>query len=661
MDRSRQTLSALDELGQIQYEVRLSRSLSDLRRYFDRVQKLRRTYVDDFDVQLLAADVQEAVIERARLLREQSAAVYLEEEDAEDSGLPPLAPPKRAELHEAAEIPPEVPRLDGKSWRRAIYLSLLFTVLICAAFFYLIQTARRINLPEAVTTSNAENPGQQSGKPAGPVTPPAPVIPVKPTLRLYTDLVPGTVSIDNGAPEDLKDGELVLDNLQPGRHTIKVAGRSGNAGFSFDVVDKAAPQLVGPPTAVNAMAVLVSAQDGKGRVFTNAESSALSMDGKPVGEVGPEGLALDNLGDTDHDLQVARDRDQQRFVLTYTPAPALTVYVKSDPNTGTVVVMAARDGVNVFINDKPYRRATSQGQIRIPLKVGEYTIRVHKDGFVDPPPQTAEVKKAEETAVEFSLEPVPQFGTLEVRGAEPGTAIYVDKQLAATIGSDGIANVPNIKIGEHTIEVHQQDAVSKKLLRIFTTGAPVVLSGADVQLEKIAANKSAAPPEPEPTPPVTAPAAPAPVQVQGEQVHKGGGFVHYSTPKSAGRYSFQMYGHLGGFLKHAKLQWYAGYYDTDNYVLFTIDGKHASVRRIQGGKSIEVNRIPFDANSDQWIQVDMSVRPNGVSARIKSLDGTWSDLGSVASTGRDFTQDKVGFYIPGNDEVAISKFRFSGH
>ncbi len=661
MDRSRQTLSALDELGQIQYEVRLSRSLSDLRRYFDRVQKLRRTYVDDFDVQLLAADVQEAVIERARLLREQSAAVYLEEEDAEDSGLPPLAPPKRAELHEAAEIPPEVPRLDGKSWRRAIYLSLLFTVLICAAFFYLIQTARRINLPEAVTTSNAENPGQQSGKPAGPVTPPAPVIPVKPTLRLYTDLVPGTVSIDNGAPEDLKDGELVLDNLQPGRHTIKVAGRSGNAGFSFDVADKAAPQLVGPPTAVNAMAVLVSAQDGKGRVFTNAESSALSMDGKPVGEVGPEGLALDNLGDTDHDLQVARDRDQQRFVLTYTPAPALTVYVKSDPNTGTVVVMAARDGVNVFINDKPYRRATSQGQIRIPLKVGEYTIRVHKDGFVDPPPQTAEVKKAEETAVEFSLEPVPQFGTLEVRGAEPGTAIYVDKQLAATIGSDGIANVPNIKIGEHTIEVHQQDAVSKKLLRIFTTGAPVVLSGADVQLEKIAANKSAAPPEPEPTPPVTAPAAPAPVQVQGEQVHKGGGFVHYSTPKSAGRYSFQMYGHLGGFLKHAKLQWYAGYYDTDNYVLFTIDGKHASVRRIQGGKSIEVNRIPFDANSDQWIQVDMSVRPNGVSARIKSLDGTWSDLGSVASTGRDFTQDKVGFYIPGNDEVAISKFRFSGH
>ena len=660
MDRSRQTLSALDELGQIQYEVRLSRSLSDLRRYFDRVQKVRRTYVDDFDVQLLAADVQEAVIERARLLREQSAAVYLEEDDAENSGIPPLPPPKRS--HEAAEIPPEVPRLDGKSWKRSIYLAFLFTVLICAGFFYLIQTARRINLPETVPTS-AANPAQPGGKPASQVTPaPIPSVTAKPTLRVYTDLVPGTVSIDDGAPQDLKDGELVLDDLQPGRHTIKVAGRSGNADFSFDVKDNAAPQIVGPPTALNAMAVLVSAQDGRGRVFTNAQPSALLVDDKPAGDVSPEGLALDDLGATDHDLQIVRDHDKQRFVLTYTPAPALTAYVKSDPNTGTVVVMAGRDGVNVFINDKPYRRATNQGQVRIPLKVGEYTIRVHKDGFTDPPPQTAEVKKAEETAMEFSLEPVPQLGTLEVHGAAPGTTIYLDKQLAATIGNDGVANIGNVKVGEHTVELRRQDAIPKKLLRIFTAGVPIVLSGPDVQLEKvIASNNSAARPEPEPVAQPAATPPPAPVQTQGEQIRKGGGFVHYSTPEKAGQYSFQMHGHIGGFLKHGKLQWYAGYHDTDNYVLFTLDGKHASVRRIQGGKSTEVNRIPFDANSDEWIQVDMSVQPTGVSARIKGVDGTWSDLGSVASPGRDFTQDKVGFYIPGNDEVAISKFRFSGH
>jgi hypothetical protein len=34
-------------------------------------------------------------------------------------------------------------------------------------------------------------------------------------------------------------------------------------------------------------------------------------------------------------------------------------------------------------------------------------------------------------------------------------------------------------------------------------------------------------------------------------------------------------------------------------------------------------------------------------------------MGSVASFGRDFTQDKVGFYVPPNDEVAVANFKFA--
>ncbi len=666
MDRSQQAFSALDELGQIQYEIRLSRSLSDLRRYFDRVQKVRRTHLDDFDVQLLAADVQEAIIERARSLREESSTSYLEEEPLDAGSISVVEAEKVSRPSGVAEIPPDVPRLDRKNWQRAIYLALLFTVLICAAFFYLIQTARRINLPESIPGA-APAASQQNGKAAGAGVPNVPLIPIKPTLRLYTDLVPGTVSVDGASPQDLTDGELVLDNLQPGRHNIKVTGQSGSAGFDFDVTDNAPPQIVGTPTAVNAMAVLVSSQDGKGRLFTNAPHAALIVDGKPAGDVGPDGLALDDLGKSDHDLQLARDRDRQRFVLTYTPAPALTAYVKSDPNIGTVVVMAGRDGVNVFINDKPYRRVTAQGQVRIPLKAGEYTIRVHKDGFTDPPPQTAEVKKAEETEVAFRLEPVPQFGALQVRGAAPGTAIYIDKQLAGTADQNGNVSLANIKIGEHTVELRQNSAVPKRLLRIFSANTPVVLSGADVQLEQpatvVANNPVSVPPSSVPAPEAPAETTPQTntVAADTEQIRKGGGFVHYSTPKVAGHYSFRAHGRLGGFLKHSKLQWYAGYHDTDDYILFTLDGKHASVREIQGGKSTEISRIPFNADSGEWIQVEMSVKPAGISARIKSLDGTWSELGPVSTPGRDFTQDKVGFYIPGNDEVAVSNFKFTSH
>ncbi len=239
--------------------------------------------------------------------------------------------------------------------------------------------------------------------------------------------MPGSISIDNKPPQDLKDGELVLDNVEPGHHSMTVTGRTGEAGFSYDVAEKSAPRIVGLPSANNVMAVLVSSQNGKARLVSSAADLNVSLDGKPVGQAGTDGLTLDNLGSSDHDLQVSEGNDHQRFVLTYTPAPALTVYIKSDPNTGAVVVVAGLDGAQVYINNLPYRRQTEHGQIRIPnLKVGQYTIRVHKAGFLDPPPVLVQVKKAEETRAQFQMQPVPQIATLQIKGALPGTMVYLD-------------------------------------------------------------------------------------------------------------------------------------------------------------------------------------------------------------------------------------------
>ena len=152
------------------------------------------------------------------------------------------------------------------------------------------------------------------------------------------------------------------------------------------------------------------------------------------------------------------------------------------------------------------------------------------------------------------------------------------------------------------------------------------------------------------------------MQLDGQQIRHGGGFVAYHVPKVAGRYSFA--GQVrkgGGFLKHAKLQWYAGYQDPENYILFTVDGKHATVREVKDGKSTELNRIPFEADSDTWVQVDLAVKPNSIDAQIKTPDSRWYDLGTVKSDGEDFTQGKVGFYVPEKDEIAVSNFRFSAH
>lgn len=604
--------------------ARRSQSPAELREYFERVQSLRRAHLDDFDLQVVIADVHEEVVERARALR-----------DGEAKPAPAGAEP-----------------LDPKTWRRATFIGLFCTFIILAAFFYLVQAARKSNLllPAAPAASAKAAPASQ----------PKPAPPPHAILRLYTDLVPGTVSIDHGPSQDLKDGELVLDHLAPGRHTVQVAGRSGNAEFTYDVAGNAAPQAIGDPSASNAMAVLVSTGNGKAQLVTNADNANVLLDGRSAGRAGPGGLTIDRITPAEHELEVTQGKDRQRFILTYTHSPALTVYVKSDPNTGTIVLVTHQDKAEVFLNGVLYRRRTSRGQLRIPLKAGEYTIRVHKAGFIDPPPETVSVKRDEETALAFSLQPVPQIATLAIRGALPGTMVYVDKDLAAVIGSDGQAIMSNIKPGLHAIVLRREQAVPKRFERTFHTGDVITLSGPDVMLAKTVVH------EPSTALPVAAAASAntvAPdynIEIKGVQVRRGGGFVPYRVPGVAGHYSFMALARKSGFLKHAKVQWYAGYRDAGDYVLFTLDGRHATVREIHAGKSFPVARAPFSMDAREWVQVYMQVQPKRIDVHVKTPDSKWVDIGGPrARLGQDFTKGKVGFYIPGKDELAISDFRFS--
>jgi hypothetical protein len=308
-----------------------------------------------------------------------------------------------------------------------------------------------------------------------------------------------------------------------------------------------------------------------------------------------------------------------------------------------------------------FRRKTDHGQIRVSIRAGKYPIRVHKDGFVDPPSTLVEVKKADVTAVHFQLVPKGNIvAGLQIKGAAPGTTAYLDHEFVAAIGATGTAKISNIAPGDHSIELRHDLATTKKLQRTFHPGETVTLSGIDVALERIAVEVK--PPKPVPSPEeIAKPAIPAPPEhtMEGSHVHKGGGFVTYDTPKSSGNYSFRTQGHVGGVIKKSRLQWYAGYRDSQNYVLFSLDGKHAEVREIRNGKSIVWNRTNYSVDSSSWVQVDLTVKPQAVSARIRTAGEGWLDMGSVSSFGRDFTQDKVGFYIPPNDEVAVGNFKFA--
>ncbi len=683
MDRSRLIPSATDELKQIRGDIRLSTSLDSVRHTFERLQELRRQHVDDFDLQLAIADAQQEIIERAQALRRDSPSSALQDthgqpedefDEKEDRRVsepkiqPPKTQPPTTPPEDAAEIPPDVPKLDQKSWKLAVGLAVLFTAGICALFFYMIQTARKVyfyNESPAVTTG-PQTTGSQTPAPAK-VTDVA-LVPIRPTLRLYTDLTGGTATLDDQPPRELTDGELDIDSLTPGVHTVKVESHSGSAEFTFALDnDKDVPRATEIVKSSNSMVVTVSVKDGVGRLNTDTPGAVVDLDNKPAGVAGADSLLLSDLGKRDHNLEISREHDQQKFVLTYTPAPTLTVFVKSDPSIGVLTVSTSLDGVSVLINDQPYKRLTDKGQVRIPLKVGTYRIGVHKDGYLDPAIAIVEVKKSEEASVQFVLQPPPaqEFASLQIKGAQPGTVASLDHQVAATVGVDGTAKVINIKPGDHFIELNHDQAVTKQFTRTFAAGQTVTLANGDAVLDRLAAdNKSVIPTNPGP-PVIPPPALPPPVDqsnmptATGEQVHKGGGFVPYHTPKSPGRYYFEARTKLGGVLKSKKLEWYAGFHDVDNYVLFSLDGKHAEVREVRAGKQVVVERVPFLLVSDQWAEVEMSVKVDSVQARVKAGGGDWIELAPVTGGDRDFTKDTVGVYVPASEEVAIANFRFS--
>jgi len=326
--------------------------------------------------------------------------------------------------------------------------------------------------------------------------------PQPPSVHFLTDLPTGTVEVDNQAPVNLQDGQLVLDNLAPGPHTVKVKGPNGDpsAAFSFDLADGRAPVIgpgasgpvpggnaapgtaaAGAVTARNMIAVLVASYGKQARLVTNAGPWKLALNGQPQPDAGPAGVDLTNFQPGVNEIVVGDGKDQRTLTDNFDAAPTVTAFLKTDINAGTLTVSTGIDGVRVFLNDKEYRRTTQRGQLRLQT-LGKVTVRVAKNGFIDPPPQQVEVKKGAEVRLQFDLKPQPQVASLGVHGAPPGTEVLIDQKSIGTTGPDGSFIFSSVEPGDHTVELRREQFLPKRIQRTFVAGREVELGGAEVVL-----------------------------------------------------------------------------------------------------------------------------------------------------------------------------------
>ncbi len=429
---------------------------------------------------------------------------------------PQVPPPKSGP--QKAPLPP--PAGNGKAWKSALLLGAIAGVLIAGVVLtFLVKRARaaravtaveirvgtappgasiRVNgeakcksdcsvsLPPGEYQVTAFLDGYQPAASTLKVTAAQPASvdmklePQPQVLRILTDLQQGQVVLDDQPPADLQDGQFVINNAQPGKHTVKISSKGSEASFPVEIYPGQQPVIGAPVAARNLIAVLVSSMGNNARVVTNAPAK-LALNGQPQMDANPAGVDLSGFRPGVNQIAVGEGKDQHILAESFGPAPMLTAFLKSDLDIGTLIVSTAEDNVRVFLNGKEYPRKTQKGQLRIPT-LGSANVRVTKEGFELTPAQTAEVKKGSEVRLEFKMQPVPQVASLQIREATPGAEVLLDQKSLGTVGDDGSFASSSVPPGEHTIELRKDQFLPKRMQRQFMAGHAVAVSGGEAAL-----------------------------------------------------------------------------------------------------------------------------------------------------------------------------------
>jgi serine/threonine protein kinase len=304
--------------------------------------------------------------------------------------------------------------------------------------------------------------------------------PLPPVLRLFTDLDSAAILLDDRPAGDLQNGELTLNEVPAGSHTLKLSGKAGEASLPFTFQAGGIPVLSMPLEAKELAATAVAAYGGTIRMQCKCDPGKAALDGNRATTVSQFEAEWTGIPDGAHDLTAGEGPAAHKMVVETGGAPSLTLFVKSERNVGTLVITAEADDATVFINDRKLPRSLQNGRFRVPnLAVGPATVRISKDGF-EPATQQVEIRKGEESRLEFRLR--PRTASLTLEGAPAGAQLLIDGTPAGDVQPDGSFTAP-VSPGIHTLELRKSGFKPRIFQKEFPAGAGVRLAAAETALQ----------------------------------------------------------------------------------------------------------------------------------------------------------------------------------
>jgi hypothetical protein len=137
---------------------------------------------------------------------------------------------------------------------------------------------------------------------------------------------------------------------------------------------------------------------------------------------------------------------------------------------------------------------------------------------------------------------------------------------------------------------------------------------------------------------------------KGSYVHHGGDYVLYNTSPTSGTFVFSAM-----LLKGHRLQWVLNYTDPNNYGLFQMDENFFYRIVVRNGVKSNETKFPLKGEKKSFRIIQVRVTPTEVVHETRNGDA-WVVLDRWSESGANLSLGKFGFYIPGNDQVALSSF-----
>ena len=224
----------------------------------------------------------------------------------------------------------------------------------------------------------------------------------------------------------MEGGQWALENITPGQHTLRVSGPQGKLNLSFESGSGAQLKLNRPTVSRDLHAIVVGSSREHTKVFSSFFPAKLSLDGQPERDIGADGVDFPAMSPGAHRLALRQGEDQHTLEMVMGTVPTLSVFLASDLNVASLLVVTGEDKAQVFVNGKPYNRQTKFGQLLIAnLLPKKYVVRVAKSGFQDVAEESVTLKKGQQSQLAFKLLPFPKVAGISVQGGMPGTEVLV--------------------------------------------------------------------------------------------------------------------------------------------------------------------------------------------------------------------------------------------